>query len=391
MDFNFLAENNLQRLSPELHDLYTRCVAAADELLGQYLNTFPEFTDHSLLHSMEVTNLANRLISNRINELCAEELYILLMAALLHDIGMGYSPEDLEMRQPEGYSNYLKAHSGEDIHEYVRKNHHELSALFVMDFWKECLIPDEKMAAAIAEIGRGHRKTDLMDTTLYPTDLRLGKGTVNMAYLAAVIRLADDIDISSSRNLQLMFTGFVPSTNVHASAFQIHRLLTSEFADDKLILKAQTGNIHEYNELMELYRKVSETLAYCQEVAVTRAGINLPVMHIENKIQFIENVMPLVLDDTRIGDTLTITLMGKLDTTTFAQLDERLSNGLGGAVINLVLDCAELTFVSSAGLRIILGAKKKTTALKGKMTIINVSDEVMSVFRITGCDSLFNL
>jgi len=391
MDFNFLAENSLQRLSPELHSLYTRCIAAADELLGQYLNTFPEFTDHSLLHSMEVTNLANRLISNRINELCAEELYVLLMAALLHDIGMGYGLEDLEMRQPAGYNEYIKTHSGEDIHEYVRKNHNDLSAMFVMDFWKECLIPDEKTAAAIAEIGRGHRKTDLMDITLYPTDLQLGKGTVNMAYLAAVIRLADDMDITSSRNLQLMFTGFVPSTNVHASAFQIHRLLTSDFIDDKLILKAETGNINEYNELMELCRKVGDTLAYCQEVVLSRTGTNLPVRYIKNEIKFVENVMSLILDDTRNGDTLTISMVGKLDTTTYTLLDERLSNGLGGTVKNLVLDCEELTFISSAGLRIIIGAKKKTTALKGTMKIINVSEKIMSVFRLTGLVSLLNL
>jgi len=340
---------------------------------------------------MEVANLTNRLISNKIDDLNAEELYILLMAALLHDIGMGYSAEDLEKRQPAGYIEYRKNHSHEGIHDFIRKNHHDLGALFVMDHWKECLIPDYNMAAAIAEVGRGHRKTDLMDTTLYPTDLKLGDSTVNMPYLAAVIRLADEMDISSSRNLQLMFTGFFPTTNIDASAFHFHRLLKIDFIDDKIILEAKTGNINEYNGLIQICHKLTETLNYCQKVINTRTGINLPIQYVEDRIVFLDSVIPLVIDETRTGDTLIITLTGELDANTSTLLDEHLSNGFGGSVINLVLNCAALTYISSAGLRIILGAKKKAISLNGEIRITNISDEVMSVFRTTGLDTILNI
>jgi anti-anti-sigma factor len=391
MNSNFLAESKLKNTSPELHKRYTRYMASAGEHLGKYLNIFPEFTDHSLLHSMEVANLANRLIANRIDKLCAVELYILLMAALLHDVGMGYGAADLEKQRPAGYDEYRKTHSREDIHAFVRKNHHDLGAMFIMDNWESCLIPDEQTAAAIAEVGRGHRKTDLTDTVLYPTDLKIGSSTVNMPYLASAIRLADEMDISASRNLRLMFSGFVPTTDIEASAFQSHRLLKSEFIGEIFILEAETGNINEYNELTGIYRKVSETLDYCQKVVQSCAGVNLPVRMVENRIRLIENTARLILDDSRSGDTLTIALKGKLDASTYSLLDERLSNSIGGTVINLVLDCAELIFVASAGLRVLLGAKMKTSEIKGEMTLINVSDDVIEVLEMTGFTDILTI
>jgi len=391
MDHSFLAENYLERLSPELHKRYTGFISTADELLGRYLDSFPEFTDHSLLHSVEVADIANRLIINYIDKLNAEELYILLMAALLHDIGMGYGADDLDKKQPPGYASFLEKNSRENVLDFIRSNHHDLGALFVMENWQDCLIPDEKMAEAIAETGRGHRKTDLTDTSIYPPDLKLGDSTVNLQYLTAVIRLADEMDVSSSRNLQLLFTGYIPTENVHAVAFQTHRLLKNVFEEDKLTLKAQTGNIKEYNELITTFNKLNDTLEYCNKVVESCTGISLPVRHLENGIILIDDSAPLVLDDSRSGDTLTISLKGKLDTTTFSQLDELLSAGLGGKVINLIMDFNDLTYLSSAGLRIILGAKRKTSALNGEMKIINISENVMLVFRMTGFDSMLDL
>ena len=391
MNYSFLAENRLEKLSPDLHKRYTGCVAATDELLGKYLNTFPQFTDHSMLHSMEVANYANLLISNRIDELCAEELYILLMAALLHDIGMGYGINELSEHFPSEFKKNQNTHSNDDIYEFVRKNHHDLSAMFVLENWKLCLIPDEIIAAAVAEVGRGHRKTDLLDKSIYPTDLKLGDGIVNMAYLAAVIRLADELDISSSRNLQLMFTGFVPTTNIDATAFQIHRLLKIDFIDNVLILKAQTANNYEYDELISVYNKVRQTFDYCNQVVISRAKTHLPVRDVQNEIVFINNDIPLILNEDHTGNTLIVSLTGKLDSSTYTLLDECISNGVGGTVINLILDCTALTYVSSAGLRIFLGAKKKTMALNGEMKVVNITDEVMSVLRVTGFDTMLGL
>lgn len=82
------------------------------------------------------------------------------------------------------------------------------------------------------------------------------------------------------------------------------------------------------------------------------------------------------------GNTLEIKLTDRLDTVTSPQLEEKLKKELEG-VTELRFDFAELEYISSAGLRVLLTASKKMKK-QGKMEIHNVNEEVMEVFTITG-------
>ncbi|MCQ2567124.1 MAG: STAS domain-containing protein [Mogibacterium sp.] len=82
------------------------------------------------------------------------------------------------------------------------------------------------------------------------------------------------------------------------------------------------------------------------------------------------------------GEKLELQVKGRLDTTTAPELEEVIKSSLKG-VKQLVLDFDELEYVSSAGLRVILGAQK-TMNQQGEMKLINVIDEIMNVFEITG-------
>lgn len=84
----------------------------------------------------------------------------------------------------------------------------------------------------------------------------------------------------------------------------------------------------------------------------------------------------------RNGSTLEIKLTERLDTVTSPQLEEKLKEELEG-ITNLQFDFAELEYISSAGLRVLLTASKKMKK-QGKMEIRNVNEEVMEVFTITG-------
>ena len=73
---------------------------------------------------------------------------------------------------------------------------------------------------------------------------------------------------------------------------------------------------------------------------------------------------------------------GRLDTTTAPELEAVIKENLAG-VTNLVMDFAELEYLSSAGLRVILSAQK-TMNKQGEMVIRNVNETINEVFEITG-------
>ena len=82
------------------------------------------------------------------------------------------------------------------------------------------------------------------------------------------------------------------------------------------------------------------------------------------------------------GTTLTLALEGRLDTTTSPQLETLLADELDG-VTELVFDFAQLDYLSSAGLRVLLSAQKKMNS-QGSMKLRNVNPTVKEVFDITG-------
>lgn len=82
------------------------------------------------------------------------------------------------------------------------------------------------------------------------------------------------------------------------------------------------------------------------------------------------------------GSKLNIALEGRLDTSTAPALEEELKASLEG-ITDLVLDFEKLEYISSAGLRVVLSAQKTMTK-QGQMKLVNVNEEVMEVFEITG-------
>ncbi len=89
------------------------------------------------------------------------------------------------------------------------------------------------------------------------------------------------------------------------------------------------------------------------------------------------------------GTKMTMEISGWLDTQTAPQLEEALS-ALDDSVTSLVFDFAKLEYISSAGLRQVIAAYKKM-ADKDGFKIINISDEVYDVFKLTGFDQKINI
>ena len=91
----------------------------------------------------------------------------------------------------------------------------------------------------------------------------------------------------------------------------------------------------------------------------------------------------------RNGNALTVTLEGRLDTSTAPQLDDTLKDALEG-VTDLTLDMEKLDYLSSAGLRVLLSVQK-TMNRQGTMTVRNVNETILEIFEITGFSDILTI
>jgi anti-sigma B factor antagonist len=90
----------------------------------------------------------------------------------------------------------------------------------------------------------------------------------------------------------------------------------------------------------------------------------------------------MMIEIKRNAEEITVEVTGRLDTTTAPALDKTINEDIADAK-NLIFDFKGLEYISSAGLRVLLGAQKKWQKI-GSMKLINVCDDVMEVFEITG-------
>ena len=88
----------------------------------------------------------------------------------------------------------------------------------------------------------------------------------------------------------------------------------------------------------------------------------------------------MIIDFTKSNGNLTVSLDGRLDTTTAPELESFLLKNYDG-VDSLTFDCEKLAYVSSAGLRVLLTAHKR---MKGAMKLTKVGELVMEVMEMTG-------
>lgn len=89
------------------------------------------------------------------------------------------------------------------------------------------------------------------------------------------------------------------------------------------------------------------------------------------------------------GSALTLILAGRLDTLSAPQFETELKQNLNG-VETLTLDLAGIDYVSSAGLRVLLTARKLMDK-QGRLSVVNVSPGVMEVFEMTGFVDVLSL
>lgn len=190
----------LKEADQKLYQRYLDGAGAAAVMLERYKAIFPDFTDHSCIHSIRIMELAARLAGNQLYRLGGGGLYVLLTGILFHDLGMGISGEDLKELAPLVCAQEWAACRGpEDEADLIRRHHHEFSAR-LMEKYADFLEIQKEYLWAAGQAARGHRKTDLMDPGEYPADLVIRGERICLPLIAGLIRLADELDLCCERS-----------------------------------------------------------------------------------------------------------------------------------------------------------------------------------------------
>ena len=88
------------------------------------------------------------------------------------------------------------------------------------------------------------------------------------------------------------------------------------------------------------------------------------------------------------GSTAVAAVSGRVDSANAKDFEEELSAIIDKGATGLVVDCGELNYISSAGLRVFLIAIRKTSAVGGGLALCRVPDHINEVLEISGFSRL---
>lgn len=97
----------------------------------------------------------------------------------------------------------------------------------------------------------------------------------------------------------------------------------------------------------------------------------------------------MTIESKKDAGKFTITITGRLDTSTAPNLEEELKTSYDG-ITELVFDLAKLEYISSAGLRVLLSAQKRMN-IQGKMKVTNAGEDILEIFEVTGFSEILTI
>jgi len=97
------------------------------------------------------------------------------------------------------------------------------------------------------------------------------------------------------------------------------------------------------------------------------------------------------LKETISDKAIIIEIEGRLDTTNFSQLENKIMGHVDAGKINILVDCSNMDYVSSSGLRIFLMSLKKITNLNGQFVLCGLQENIQEIFEISGFTSIFKI
>lgn len=241
---------------------------------------FPNYTLHNIGHSVRVAEYMSKLVDNY-EELDDLEITLLVCSALLHDVGMAVSQEDIDAIKSDSFqycdikfSTMKKYTNGDEtlaLQEYVRGIHATLSAKFINTTLKAILtipkLPTLDFTKELALICESHTNDyDWIKAKLNPYEVK-GDYYFNSQYIACILRLADSLDIDSNRTPYNLYKLIAPkdySDNEWKQHFIIsnnEKIIFNEHTKQKkIIFHGKATNASTHRKLLNYINGVKKEL-----------------------------------------------------------------------------------------------------------------------------------
>lgn len=203
-----------EKAEPEQYVMVENLVNKAASRLDLVRDTFPTYTLHNRIHSLNVVNLIGNLLGSSLENITALEGAVLILSAYCHDIGMVFSEDERQnIRNEDEFAKFVKEHpeaalqiSGEqeipiDVAEwYCRWIHPDRVFNFLRQLnddeirWGQTSIHNR-----LGDVCRSHGYDvgELLDDTKFPTDFR---NEADLRFCAIMLRLGDILDFDNSRS-----------------------------------------------------------------------------------------------------------------------------------------------------------------------------------------------
>lgn len=197
----------------QFKDQLDKIISYANDILPLINDVFPNYTIHGIKHSINVMEYMYALI-NDIEKLDELEVMLLICSALLHDIGMVATEDEIKEIKADRsilgerkYSKVLEKYGDEKIalQECIRPVHGKRSETFIQTQMDEnlFLVPDSTTLSFRDELSlicRSHNEDfQWIEKVFVCEKKKKGHFDLNPKYIAVLLRLADYLDIDDQR------------------------------------------------------------------------------------------------------------------------------------------------------------------------------------------------
>ena len=246
-------EEKLFKKCPHLEEYLAGIRDIAENYVWDGPIVLSEYPDHGFKHSQKVISFLDEIVPQANPPLSADELYILLSAAYLHDIGLqfpNYIPELKEVVDTKGIPGL-----NEKEHQIIRDKHREIVAQIIEeeDQFKKLHPPYHRI---IGEICTNHRETHLGKDYMELEDA-FGGEKIRYRLLIALLQCGDALHLSADR---------VNIKKVHLIPFTSKKYWWKNHYIREIVLDEKTNRIRVHYEIPPEFEENMRTFMHFAEL-----------------------------------------------------------------------------------------------------------------------------